>query len=707
MRYCKNCGAVLPTGRDRCLICGLKIGEAPAPKQEEQTSAPVFERRGGSASTSYRSAREQPKRLISFGLAICLLLSLGAGGAWLYGFLPTLTSSEHAPARGAIFYVTGDNILKFKSAATDIPQEVVTDYDEDVPAFGGGYAASGPTGRYIAYLDNTSGNSGELFLRDFQAKRDNGGNLPPDILVSRDVVPGSFFFVENGEGLVFVAGDSRLCYTDYTRVVVLGAEVLDAEVLGHSGSKVLFSGNSNGSEGLYVADISHDVPETLLVGEGFEKAADVSERLENVIYVRLNADGSRDLVACDLARSNNQTLAMGIDDVLAADAETTSALYRTKAENVFNFGNFIDDEFSGEDAVLPEPSYDIYPGLREFYENMELDTDEGPVPAAPDGDAETPVTDEYAEEIEMYNADILKYEQKLDRDGYRQEAADALETFLSRYPSLYTLHIYRDGGSERLSSNSFTPFDGAELNAASGVAAWVATEFNGFEKVPISEYETAFAVGTPLEYLLGLVSDNLYIQRGNIAPERVFLGDGAFHSAGWRFNRQADSVFFAMGDGSPALDGDEACNLYHTQLVGGSVLMLDENVEGLSKMLDGDRLLYYKDLDEGVCDLYMLSDLIPERIGDRVYLSDEYLKAENGGRTLLYSERFDLQKQTGNLYMLSTQNRQLATDVSRVFYRSDSLVYFLRAVGGGSGELYAFQSNGLVPVDTNVLSVLE
>ncbi len=601
--------------------------------------------------------------------------------------------------------MTGDNILKFKSAATEVPQQIVSGYDAEAPSFGGGLAQAGPTGRYIAYLDNMSGNSGELFLRDFQAKKDSSGNLPPDILVSREVWCGSFFFVENGEGLVFIAGDSRLCYTDYVQVFILGEDVV--EVLGHSGSKVLFSGGNGGYSNLYAADISPDVPETRLAGEGFEKAADVSERLERVIYVRLNADGSRDLVACDLEHPNNQTLAMGIDDVLAADAETTMALYRTKAENTFGFGNFIDDEFAGEDAKLPEPSYDIYPGLREFYENMELDTDDEPSPAASGGGEETAVTDEYAEEIEMYNADVLKYDQKLDRDGYREEAADALETFLAQYPSLYTLHIYRDGGSAKLSSNSFTPFEGAELNVASGVAAWVATEFNAFEKVSMLEYETQFAVGTPLEYLLGLVSDNLYIQRDNSAPERIFLGDGAFHSAGWHFNRQADSIFFAMGDGSPALNGGDSCNLYHTQLVGGSVVLVDENVDGLGKMLDGDRLLYFKNFDEDVCDLYLLTDLIPERIGDRVYLSDEYLKVENGGRTLLYSERFDARTQTGNLYMLSAQNRQLATDVSRVFYRSDSLVYFLRASGGGRGELYAFQSNGLVPVDTNVLNVLE
>jgi hypothetical protein len=44
-----------------------------------------------------------------------------------------------------------------------------------------------------------------------------------------------------------------------------------------------------------------------------------------------------------------------------------------------------------------------------------------------------------------------------------------------------------------------------------------------------------------------------------------------------------------------------------------------------------------------------------------------------------------------------------------VFYRNDSLVYFLRAPGvaGAASELYAFQSSGLAPVDADVAWVFE
>jgi hypothetical protein len=136
---------------------------------------------------------------------------------------------------------------------------------------------------------------------------------------------------------------------------------------------------------------------------------------------------------------------------------------------------------------------------------------------------------------------------------------------------------------------------------------------------------------------------------------------------------------------------------------------VDVNVAATGEMLDGNRLLYYKELEDGVCDLYIMTDLIAERIGDRASISPEYLKVENEGRTLLYAERFEREASSGNLYMLARQNRQLATDVSRVFYRSDSLVYFLRApsAAGAASGLYAFRSSGLVPLEAEVVRVFE
>jgi hypothetical protein len=164
-----------------------------------------------------------------------------------------------------------------------------------------------------------------------------------------------------------------------------------------------------------------------------------------------------------------------------------------------------------------------------------------------------------------------------------------------------------------------------------------------------------------------------------------------------------------MNAGSPALGAARPANLYYKLVSGATIVQVDENVSAIGEMLDGNRLLYYKNLEDGVCDLYLMTDLIAERIGDRASLSPEYLKVENYGRTLLYAERFESAASSGNLYMLTRQNRQLATGVSRVFYRSDSLVYFLRtpAAGKASSELYAFQSSGLAPVEADVLYVFE
>jgi hypothetical protein len=462
-----------------------------------------------------------------------------------------------------------------------------------------------------------------------------------------------------------------------------------------------------------------------LIANQFERLADCTESLDKLIYVRKNADDSRDLVAADTRRNTTQTLAIGIDEVLAADAGTSSALYRTKAANTFSYGNFIEDTFAQADEEMREPSYDNYPGLEDCYENLELDTDDEPPEeeqeAEPETDTETDgeggdegedegiVEDELAEEIQMYAADVLNYEQKLDRDMYRAEVRYALDTFLEMYPSLYTLHLYRAGSAVKLASNSLTPFEDAGMDAENAVCAWASTELTGFEKVDMAQYEALFAVGTPTEYLLDTISDNLYIQSRSSQPQRVYLGDGSFTSGGWALTQRGDGIFFTMNEGSPALGVERPFALYYKLVSGTTIVQVDENVSATGEMLDGNRLLYYKELEDGVCDIYLMTDLIAERIGDRASISPEYLKIENGSRTLLYAERFERQASSGNLYMLTQQNRQLATDVSRVFYRSASLVYFLRAPGtaGAASELYAFQSSGLAPVEAEVVRVFE
>jgi hypothetical protein len=309
----------------------------------------------------------------------------------------------------------------------------------------------------------------------------------------------------------------------------------------------------------------------------------------------------------------------------------------------------------------------------------------------------------------MYAADVINYEKKLDRDMYRAEVRYALDTFLEMYPSLYTLHLYRAGSAVKLASNSLTPFEDAGMDAENAVCAWVSTELTGFEKVDMAEYEAMFAVGTPTEYLLDTVSDNLYVQSRSSPAQRVYLGDGSFTSGGWVLTQRGAGIACARNEGSPALGAERPFDLYYKLVSGTTIVQVDENVSATGEMLDGNRLLYYKELEDGVCDLYLMTDLIAERIGDRASLSPEYLKIENGSRTLLYAERFERQASSGNLYMLTQQNRQLATDVSRVFYRSDSLVYFLRAPGtaGAASELYAFQSSGLAPVEAEVLRVFE
>lgn len=693
MITCEKCGAVLPEGCDSCLICGVDDVTPPFPDEPEL----LEEKPDGQKAAVSRYS----KRLTTVCVSICVLLALSAALLWGLQYLSYLSSSTASQARGAIIYLTEDGRLKYKTSSMELPEDIVGDYKADTKISGQNLAKASPNGRYIAYLNRyfTVGGvaSGELFVRDFGQKTAPDSSEIADMTIAENVT-SEFFFAGNSGSLVFQTADGGLYVTDFTDSRLLDDGV--SEVIDHTDTQILYAKESDNGLNVYLIPDIAGSGLKIHVDDGIITLSDYTSAFDRFIYLRENPGGSRDAVSYDVKLDKRQPLAVGVDDIIAADARISAVLYQTSAENPVHYDNIIDDSLAKSDEKIKEPDLADYPLLEEFIDKYGIDADY-------EGSLEY---EEIVEEKSRFQSASEEYNDKNKREKLRDEIRDTIDIFAAEHPLLYDLHLIRDGVTTKLAGGSYLPFNDAELDAGNGFTVWRVTSLNNFQKTPLAQYQAAFASSTLLDYLNDCVSDRLYLQQFGYSAAPLYLGDGQFYSAGWQLTEKGDGIYFAMGDGGSLGHSDNACKLYYAPVlsgVTGNIVQVDENVAGIGPMLSGNRLLYYKDRFEYSCDLYLMSGVSAERIGDDVSLQDEYFKVENNGKTLLYCEHFNSSSEDGNMFMLSAQSRQLATEVHRVFYRDDMLVYFLRSYKNNKAELYSFGSDGLVRIDENVISVME
>lgn len=706
--YCKKCGAKLPVARVFCLICGTKAGEEPSVPEESAPPVTATFEFPLIPDASVRRAERKNSKLFVICAFISVLLALSAASVWLVQALPYLSAANKTKAHNAIVYISNGG-LRFITPLLNEPEEIESFLNVEPAA--NNISRTSPNGQYIAYLKDYKPSLGilysdpsTLYLRDFAKipKRDSSEPLSAEIASG---VTDSFFFTDNSLALVYLKSDFTLEFTDFNETRVIDNGVY--EIIAHSDSLVLYSkqtsDNNAGVFDLYMDTVGSGAESTRKIAENVIELCDYSPSLDKLIYIRTATDGTNDLIGFDIKQNSEKTLVIGMaGDVIEADARTFSLLFQTSSPNLFRYDNIIDDDMLREDLRAEEPELEDYPLLNEFYDKYGIDADyEGSL-----------YYEEIVDEKGRFEASIDAYAQKLTRDKLRDDINATVDAFIDESPLLYSLYLCLNGEVVKLADSSYTSFDNATLDVDKGYVIWPQADIRSLKRIPISEYEHIIGTKTLSEYLHDFLSQTLHLQKFGRGAVSLYVGDGPFHISGWQLTEKADGIYFTAGGGSPVQSHDlNMCSLYYASLedgVAGSILQADENVFGVGTMLYGDRLLYYKNMSSDLCDLYIIDkNGIGERIGDDVAISEDFLKTENGGKTLFYFEHFNTSTKTGDLFMHTGQNRQIASDVSGVFYRTDTLVYFLRGLKGGKADLYSFGDDGLRLLDSNVTAVMK
>lgn len=702
MINCKKCGAVIPDNLDVCLICGAKPGAAAEPPPEYVTEPiPVPALRA--------AAKRHPKAMSHYLIFTGALLILAMAAVFAAQTLPHYfgASGMHR-AKSAIIYMTRDGNLKFVSPAAETPETLSSRFIE----LGFKDAKACHNGRYIAYLSLT----GNLYLRDFSLRSEAAVPGQNDIILSSGTK--SFFFTENSSHLIYLTQNGELFAYDFKQSYQLHENVV--KIFDCYEGKILYSAKSaNGldpaSFTLYVGEYLTGANNKSIVAEDVSELIDHTPAFDRFIFTVRQENGTNDITAVDLKQNTRHTLATGAESVISADAKSFTALYQTAYGNPLHYDNFINDDLAREDSKIDEPDLDDFPLLKEFYEKYGVD-------AEYEGSMEF---EDIAEESAKLDEAIIAYEKMLENEKLRQKILSDVDIFTEEYPTLYDLYLCRGGNVTRISESSYSCFDDAKLDVANNLVSWRETNFTLLEKIQFSRFPKD---GNILKLLSEKLTDKLYLQRFGHNAAQISAGEKeqSYTFGGWQLTSKGDGVYFAMSEGTPPISkrnnpGSDGylpldCTLYYYYMgssadIYGHIFTLDKNVSGVGEMLDGDRLLYYKDLSGGICDLYMTdgakTDSAGSRIGENISLNGDYFKIVNDKKTLLFCERFDSQSKSGNLFMYTTQNRQLATDVNEIFYQNDSLVYFTRNLSSGKAGLYSFGSNGLALVDNEVVTVIK
>lgn len=709
MINCKKCGAVIPDSLNACLICGAKSGELPPHAYNTGDFAP------DSAPAARTAIKRHPKMMSRVIVITGIILALTAAATFAAQIFPYYFGAPGIyRAKNAAIYTVGGS-LKFMSPSMDVP-EILAD---EIGQLGGIDAKASSNGKYIAYIRRLSGTA-KLYLRDFSARPTVTQPETADIEISPDAQ--SFFFTDGNTQIIYLTRNGELYSYDFTHSRLIGENI--REVVGHNDEYVLCIGKGNDDSGahasaLYVIRYLPGENTRQAVAEDVYELIDHTAAFDKFIFTVWQGDGDNgvisDIVAVDIKQNTRQTLATGAGKIIAADAKNFTVLYQTAYNNPLHYDNIINDDLAREDDKVKEPDLDDYPLLKEFYEKYGVDADY----------SGTMEFEDIAEEDAKLDIAIAAYDKSRDNEKLRFKILDGLDEFIVEFPTLYDLYLYHNGNVRRISESSYSPFDDAKLDVLNGVASWRETNFNTLEKTLFSR----LPADTDIFRLLSeRLTDKLYIQPFGQSSVQIGIGgkDKSFTCGGWQLAGKADGVFFAMREGAPPISERNRSlvtnyppydyNLYYyysgtNKDIYGHIFVMDKNVGTVGEMLDGDRLLYFKDISGNICDLYMLdgtrTDSAGQRIGENVSLLGDYFKLANNGKTLLFCERFNEKTNSGNLFMYTNQNRQLATDVNDIYYKNDSLVYFIRNLENGKADLYLFGESGPVLLDTGVTAVAD
>lgn len=687
---CPHCGALFPAGCDTCLICGGAKDDTPYegifPVPSDGEERPHLTPPDRTEVKALRSAPDRWRRWFGGVSLVIVLLLVTLGSLSVYRQYFDTGSFQGA---AAVMYQNSEGVLMLSHPGLEQPLAVTGAIDPDAD-FSLGYVTSSPNGRWVACADG----AGSLYRIDLAQE---GADA---VLVAEDHA-GSAVFSQNNEYLLYINQAGELYASNISGRWRLDTGV--AEILAADSQKVLYTrrGDREGQVDLYLNDMRQDGGDLWVVDRNIAEVLDWTSGFERILYTtwQTGDDGERTVnlhqyTLGDVGDSLAVTLVAGVGKVLDASAECGVAIYLAPQHQRWSYEHFVDDDMAARDASLREPNLEDYPLVAAAV-------------ARYGGGADfTDISDneELVEENNRYQEAEQQWADKRSRDELRARLRESFAG-LTEPVELGDLYVYRNGGANLLDSgvwenDDLTPGNG-RVSAAQGYIAYEKIHPETLRKVKMSTlWEDDVAVmGDPVEYFLSGTRRELLFSRLEGEPERLFLRTEDNRFKQWRVAPNADGVYFTAGR-----EGTDANTLYYTALSGASPadpVQVERDVRQLQVTLR-DGVLFWVG-PKGDTRLYIAQGASARELAD----TDMELAVVNSGSTLLYIERRDGANGTGDLYMLTGEQRLVAGAVSGYLYRSDELVYLLRpGQGRDVWDLYAWQDGreSLVGRDVQMLT---
>lgn len=440
---CGECGALLPDHCKACLVCGTPCGEKPFrgefPVVPEEPAAPT-------PPPQRQHGRKAPEVWRRWGTGLASLLVVAIVSVAGFGVYRQYFDTSSYRAGEAVVYESAGNrlMLSYPGAAHAIE---ITGIERPAGGYGSGGMQAAPGGRRLAYTAADGG----LYLVDLAAQRqlDSEQQLQAEQLV--DAMSGEPEFSKNGRQLVYLTGKQELMVTNFTESWLVDTGV--AEVLAVGSANILYTSldeHGKGQTGLYLAHLSKDNSECLLISRGVDQVLDWTPDFEKIIYtsIREGADGnpSTSMQMYVLDTSTTTIMASEIGGVVDASAEKGTAVYLVPHRQLWDYEDFIEDDLAEQDLLATEPVLADYPLVAQA---VALYGEQGDFSDSEENEA-------LVEEDRRYRAAQQAWAEKLERDALRKQY---YTQFLNstEHILLYDLYVYRAGKQQKLDSDVWAP----------------------------------------------------------------------------------------------------------------------------------------------------------------------------------------------------------------------------------------------------------
>ncbi|MCL2056665.1 MAG: zinc ribbon domain-containing protein [Oscillospiraceae bacterium] len=693
VKFCAGCGALLPSGRAFCPLCGTQAGQAPVkPLKPAVSFTDTLLLKLPRKLRAPTSVAAEKNRLSGLALILSGIIFLGVLSLVLWQYLPLIIPGEAFPLSDAVLYVQDNSRLMLSRPGTE-PYEISADF----ALSGDGRVHASADGRYLAYR------SGEaLYLLDL-SRLGRFEIQPREGVRISGGVTADFGFSRRGSVPVYLKQSGSLAVWDGKTETVLDDGV--SRIIDIGEQRVLYAKDSpGGGSDLYISPIEPDAGDAVPVAFGVTELLDYTKNYASFLYTRSVTDSNTEVYFYDARAGQEHTLASGVAAVLDSRAEDREFIFVKAQPFSPRYAELADDPYLESDAGMAAPhpaSFGLPDDFEDIYGDDDSDISE---------DRYSELEDAQYEAYLGFRRYVLEYDRKIERDWDRYYLRMEAGAIGNMGLNSYGLYVYRDGATHLLEDDILI-FDAFGENPAiedafladlsGGSVVYRRSKAADIKRAGFREYRRpGFSLA---EHMFSTLPQQLCLMDIHGNQSVIYYG-GAGGALSFKFTEPIDGVVSI----TPPRDGKPGeGNLQYTPLPAGEAgetVLVDTGVDAGSPYGEkfGEAMLYTKRQDSERADLYrVVPGQTPELLAGDIAAAPGFT-VEDGGKAVLYYRRYgagaNSGQRRGDLFLYISQERMIIGDVSRFDYRSATLIYLLRGAAAGRYDLQFYREGGVAPI---------